>query len=165
MQHINLRGCSWSAKKCLRGIELAGCPEFTTHQPLKFRGMSATESLRTLSTSCPGFAAHQPLRLHHDGTRKNQKKKKKPCCGGALLTMCSISCVACSCVFVFVLARHVASMSIRSSLSSVVSPSCVFVAARAPDSKVVLWLFSILAQAPLGVFLAGDVFPLRGLAP
>ena len=48
------------------------------------------------------------------------------------------------------LGRCVAFMSLGSSLSSVVSPSCVFVAARAPDSKVVLWFFSILAQIPVG---------------
>jgi hypothetical protein len=38
------------------------------------------------------------------------------------------------------------------------------VAAQAPYSKVVSWLFaaSILAQAPLGVFLAGAVFPRMG---
>ena len=62
------------------------------------------------------------------------------------------------------LGRCMAFMSLVSSLSSVVSPSCVFVAARAPDSKVVLWLFvpSILAQAPLGGFLAGAVFPRMG---
>ena len=56
-----------------------------------------------------------------------------------------------------------------------VSPSCVVcawvwafavvvVAAQAPYSKVVSWLFvpSILAQAPLGGFLAGAVFPRMG---
>ena len=63
------------------------------------------------------------------------------------------------------LGRCVAFMSLGSSLSSVVSPSCVFVGARAPDSKVVLWLFSIWLKSPVGGFLAGVVFPLRGLAP
>ena len=57
-----------------------------------------------------------------------------------------------------------------------VSPSCVVcawvwvfavvvVTAQAPYSKAVSWLFvpSILAQTPLGGFLAGAVFPRMGL--
>ena len=55
-----------------------------------------------------------------------------------------------------------------------VSPSCVvcvwafvfivLVAVQAPCSKVVSWLFalSILAQIPVGGFLAGAVFPRMG---
>jgi len=79
------------------------------------------------------------------------------------------------CLFVlFLLYSHVLVLF----LSFVVcaSPSCVVcvwvwafavvvVAAQAPYSKVVSWLFvpSILAQAPLGGFLAGAVSPQYGV--
>ena len=71
-----------------------------------------------------------------------------------------------SCV---VLYRYVAFMSLEYCFRVVCGVSfavSVFVAAQVPNYEVVLWLFvvSILAQIPVGDFLAGAVVPRMGFA-
>ena len=109
----------------------------------------------------PGFWAPP-----HEGSLEMTPHPPTPSSMYACACVCSISCVvACSSYSCFVLARHVASCSLSIVfVSSVAFPSRVFVAARAPDSKVVSWLFSILAQTPLGGFCWQALFfPVWGL--
>ena len=88
--------------------------------------------------------------------------------------MCRILFVVCLFVFALYVSLHVLVVCpcrLRRLCVSFVCGVCVWafvfivlVAARAPSSKVVSWLFalSILAQIPIGDFWAGVVFPRMG---
>ena len=165
MQHVDLR--------------VGGCPprgktKKNTKQKKTGRGWFLGDGVVALSfggfprgqVRCPlpGFWAPP-----HEGSLEMTPLPPAPSSMYACACACSISCVvACSSYSWFVLARHVASCSLSIVfVSSVASPSCVFVAARAPDSKVVLWLFRGIhfGSNPYRGFFGRCCFSPYGVAP